>query len=220
MSGRTAELTVLCEGPTEAGFANRVLRPHLCAFGVHIQRAIPLNRANFGTMPFDRIRDAVKADMGRLRAHQFITSMIDLYALRGFPRQDERAANPLAKVRNIEQGMAELLRSPQWIPYIQLHEFEALLYTDLDQLRASFPDEDLTGGIANLKQEVASLGPEDINEGNDTAPSKRLLRWIPGYQKATVGPDVAARITVKRLRENCPHFGEWLSRLERLGGPR
>ena len=45
------ELTVLCEGPTEVGFVNRILRPHLSlGTGIFVKPGIPLNRQNFGVV--------------------------------------------------------------------------------------------------------------------------------------------------------------------------
>ena len=65
---------------------------------------------------------------------------------------------------------------------------------------------------------VAGKNPEEINEGQETAPSKRIIKEIPEYkgQKATIGPLVAAKIDLDVLREKCKHFNEWLTRLEKL----
>lgn len=62
--------------------------------------------------------------------------------------------------------------------------------------------------------------PELINDGPTTAPSKRIIAEIPEYafQKSTAGPLIAARIGLDVMRARCPNFGEWLGRLEALGG--
>ncbi|CAI8826952.1 protein of unknown function [Methylocaldum szegediense] len=104
-------------------------------------------------------------------------------------------------------------------PYIQLHEFEALLYCDLGQLQRRIPGSE--SAITALAQEVAGLAPEDINEGADTAASKRIIRYLPIYEKTKVriGAPAAAAIGLPTLRKLCLHFDEWVCKLEGLGEP-
>ena len=73
--------------------------------------------------------------------------------------------------------------------------------------------------ITALAQEVAGLAPEDINEGADTAASKRIIRYLPIYEKTKVriGAPAAAAIGLPTLRKLCLHFDEWVCKLEGLG---
>lgn len=213
------ELTVLCEGPTESGFVSLLLKPHLSTRQVFC-KPIPLNRVNFGVVPWDKLRHAIKGSIGNSKAHQYTTCMIDLYALPNYPGQHEPSSSPVEKVQNIEMALRGEIKNPRWLPYIQLHEFEALLYADLDALDNAAPNFDLSAAIGSLKAEVAGLQPEDIDEGRQTAPSKRILRRIPEYAKAQLGPAAAKGIGLQRLRDACPHFREWLERLEGLVPPR
>lgn len=212
---RTVELRVLCEGPTEANFVVKVLAAHLKApFQVH---ARPENLG--GVKRFDKLRRAISAEIGRARSHQYVTTMLDLYALPDYPgdpgpqgmRGDVRALR-------IEAAMGALLPSPRFIPYIQVHEFEALVFVDLDRLPDAFPDGEANGAPQELRRSVGVLAPEEIDDGPMTAPSKRLIRAIPAYKasKAVVGPDIAARIGLSRLRGACPHLDQWVGRLEQL----
>jgi hypothetical protein len=104
----------------------------------------------------------------------------------------------------------------RFVPFIQLHEFEALIYCDLGQLQQRIAGSE--AGIAALRREVRDLEPEEINEGEATAPSKRIIRHVPVYEwnKVRVGAPAAAAIGLPALRTKCPHFGEWISKLERL----
>jgi hypothetical protein len=76
-------------------------------------------------------------------------------------------------------------------------------------------------GLKALQAEVKDTAPEDINDGATTAPSKRIIRHLPIYErnKVRVGAPAAAAIGLTTLRNRCPHFGNWLSRLEALGNP-
>lgn len=70
--------------------------------------------------------------------------------------------------------------------------------------------------IAELSALVKEKNPELINDGPETAPSKRIERLIPEYDKVIAGKQIAREIGIETLREKCRHFGEWLSRLEGL----
>ncbi|MBL8901233.1 MAG: DUF4276 family protein [Planctomycetes bacterium] len=217
---RTAELTVLCEGRTEMLFVEQVLRPHLSLYRVHARPQYLVGERG-GIVPFDKLRAAHQRFVGNLRSHQFLTTMVDLYALREFPGDERRSGEaPVERVARIEGAMRERLPSPQFLPYVQLHEFEALVFVDLDALSPEFPGEDLAEVLRKLRTEVGALAPEEIDDSPRTAPSKRLIRVIPGYEalKATAGAKIAGRIGLTRLRESCPHFAAWLSRLEALAG--
>src|SRR5579883_2606665 len=110
------DLTVLCEGPTEVGFVSRVLKPHLAGRQVFC-RAVPLNRSNFGVVPWDKLYRAIKGAIGKSRSHQFTTCMVDLYALPGYPGQSEPAATPLQRAHNIEAALRSEISNPRWLPY-------------------------------------------------------------------------------------------------------
>lgn len=212
------ELRVLCEGATEQGFVTQVLAPHLRAFDV-FPRPEPLARGRSGTVSFKVLYDAIKRDVGRSRDHQYVTTMIDLYGLSQYPGlEKELGESVLERVARIESGMSEALPNNRFIPYIQVHEFEALVFVDLDALPSQFPDGEADGSAARLRQQVGLTAPEEINDGNLTAPSKRLIREIPAYEhmKAIAGPAIAVKISLPNLRAACPHFNAWVTRLEQL----
>jgi hypothetical protein len=163
--------------------------------------------------------DAIKRDVGRSREHQYVTTMVDLYGLGQYPGAEKVPGEKvLTRVGRIESRMAEALPNTRFIPYIQVHEFEAFVFVDLDVLPSQFPDGEADGAASRLQQSVGSTPPEDIDDGEHTAPSKRLIREIPAYQgmKAIAGPAIAARVGLQRLRDACPHFDQWVGRLERL----
>ncbi len=213
------ELRVLCEGTTEQGFVTQALAPHLQAFDV-FPRAEPLARGRSGTVPFRVLYEAIKRDVGRSRNHQYVTTMIDLYGLSQFPGVEKSPGeSTLERVARIEAGMSQALPNNRFVPYIQVHEFEALVFVDLDELPSQFPDGEAEGAAARLRQQVGATAPEDINDGNLTAPSKRLIGEVPAYKylKSIAGPAIAASIGIAKLRAACPHLDAWIARLEGLG---
>jgi hypothetical protein len=106
----------------------------------------------------------------------------------------------------------------RFIPYIQLHEFEAYLFSQPSWFEYFYDHE--RQGIAALQAVADSFSsPEMIDDGPHTAHSKRITVALPDYAdaKAVVGPQVAELIGLNVIRAKCPHFNEWLSVLEQLG---
>lgn len=226
------ELHFFVERRTEQTFADIVLKPHLAKFKVYMPKPILIANSeksgmmyrgggiNFEAMQKD-INLRLKQGTGK---NVFFTTMIDLYDLpKKFPgyREAERLRNdPYKRVEAIEMSWFHKTEDPRFIPFIQLHEFEAYLLTDVSRFASFF--ENANFGIAALRKVVDGVqSPEEINDGPHTAPSKRIIGQFPGYEyeKKMVGSQMAEAIGLERIRSRCPHFGEWLHRLEKLAGP-
>lgn len=218
-------LYITVEGQTEKEFADRVLTPHLARFAIEVRpRVIVTNRKlgkRGGILDFDKIRGDINRLMREDRnAEAKFTTMVDLYALPPeFPGWAEarRKTQPGERVAILERALQSEFGEPRFVPFIQLHEFEALLYCDLEELKKRIAGSET--GIDALRREVQALEPEEINEGAHTAPSKRIIRHVPVYErsKVRVGAPAAAAIGLEKLRAKCPHFDGWVSRLEALG---
>jgi hypothetical protein len=220
-------LHVLAEGQTEETFVNKVVRPYLADRGIYVDvrcictRKMRSRRAAGGIVPYELF----KSDLDRWIANDdnedsWFTTMIDLYALpHSFPGRepDSSLSDPLQRVATIEEAMKSDEIYRRFVPYIQLHEFETLLFVDPKQLDWEFPDhETQITDLVKLSLEFES--PEHINDNPTTAPSKQISNRIPEYaaRKASAGPSVAEQIGLDNLRTSCRHFGEWISRLETL----
>jgi hypothetical protein len=148
------------------------------------------------------------------------TSMVDLYALpEDFPGFLPGAAlnDPLQRVELLEQAFAHDIADHRFIPYLQLHEFEALVFVDPSKLDLEFIDRDpAIQALMRIRNQFAN--PEDIDDGEDTAPSKRIIKELPEYsgRKVTAGPRIAEAIGLDALRKECSHFDSWLTKLEQL----
>ena len=220
-------LHFIVEGQTEETFVNRVLRPHLAYLSIVTDvRCVETSRKNGVKhsggisnyeLPKRDISNWMRGDRG---ADARFTTMFDLYGLPSeFPGYSDAAliANPYEKVRAIEDALKADIDDWRFIPYIQLHEFEALILSNPEHISGQFGNRDVCiRRLAALSAQFES--PEHIDDGVDTAPSKRIIREIPEYEgrKASAGPIVAAHIGLPALRQKCVHFGEWIDRLERL----
>lgn len=215
----------IVEGATEEIFVADVLRPHFSSLQIYCYaHQVTTNRSQLhrgGLVNYEHakadIMDWVKQEKAN---NTFFTTMFDLYALPdNFPGYEQANCIPdhSKRVRFLEEQLAQDIGDRRFIPYIQLHEFEALLFADPQQLDWVFLEHDAPiQQLIALSQQFES--PEDIDDGRHTAPSKRIIGEIPEYDnsKASAGPLVAARIGLPRLRERCLHFGQWIATLESL----
>lgn len=103
----------------------------------------------------------------------------------------------------------------RFIPYIQLHEFESLLFSDISVISKNFSKKE--ADMDALETTVGEFqNPEDINTRPDLAPSKRLISAIPSYEKVVYGACLANDIGLERILERCPLFSVWYSRLTHI----
>ncbi|MEI9919539.1 MAG: DUF4276 family protein [Bacteroidota bacterium] len=224
-------VNIIVEGSSEETFVKDVLAKHFADANVFLSaRRITTGwdrreqkPAKGGLLKYSKFRNDVlrwiKSD--RDRPNTWYTSMLDLYA---FPTDSEspyipeirEITDPYHRIEALERAIAADIDKPNFIPYVQLHEFEAFLLVEPDKLLEMYPDGQ--NGVNRLKKEINGIRPEEINESAQTAPSKRIIKYLPDYggQKAQVGPMVAEAIGLTKLRQHCPHFSNWLRMLESL----
>jgi hypothetical protein len=149
------------------------------------------------------------------------TTLIDLYGLpRDFPGKDRvvrNPAEPVAYVQALEKAFEDDIGDRRFVPYLQLHEYETILFADPDSFRIAFDDCDRA--IEELKKIAASFPTiEHIDDSPTSAPSRRIIGLIPAYEglKPSAGPDIAEYTGLPTIRSKCLHFDAWLTRLESL----
>ena len=222
-------LNFIVEGRTEENFVKTVLRDHFAARSIvtaaHCITTRRERRAKHlihrgGLTTWKHARNDIRRWLREDRSENAgFTTMFDLYGLPAdFPRSTDAAgaSDPYARVELLEAALGEAVDDRRFIPYIQLHEFEALLFADPQRLDTQFPDRPIP--IQQLVQTAAGVdSPELVDDEPTTAPSKRIIAAIPEYQgrKASAGPIVAAKIGLPVLQSRCRPFREWL---QRLGG--
>lgn len=227
-------LYLYVEGQTEQTFADVVLGPHLAQFKVYLMGAI---LAEFGRKKQKISRGGVarytpfkRGLMSLIKQHDrpsvTVSTMIDLYALPndfpGWAEAEKFRIDPASRVVRLEQELAgDINPDPtRFIPYIQLHEYEALLFVEPSKMELFYSE--YRNELAELQKIAdANPNPELIDDGKQTAPSKRIIAHLPDYEdaKPVVGPQVAERIGLTALRAKCPHFDQWVKSLEQLGQP-
>ena len=145
--------------------------------------------------------------------------MLDLYQLpQGFPgfKSVKEHSDPYERVSLLENSFAEDISNKRFIPYIQLHEFEALFFSDIyicNEVLSLNSSNRITELEAILKKQP---NPELLNGGAQSAPSKRILKNYPQYQKSIDGIRILERIGLPNIRKKCHHFDNWLIKLESI----
>lgn len=224
-----ARLYVFAEGQTEQTFAGTVLKPHLANLGLYIYpvliahcRKKHLTHRGGGRRYLPMRNDIVRFTRQERAPDVFFTTMIDLYGLHadfpGIEEAERLRADPHQRVKLLQQAWLDDIGDRRFVPFIQLHEYEAWLFADISQLDLFYPN--ANARIARLQAIADSVDtPELIDDGLQTAPSKRIIAEFPAYKgaKRTVGPQVAGLIGLNGIRAKCPHFDGWLTALESLG---
>ena len=215
-----SRVRILVEGQTEETFVNDILSPHLNQMGVYPHAF--LFRKKGGSFAYQRARKEI---LNSLRDGTLIcTTMVDFYGMpKDWPGRIESQSchNYIDKARRVEQAISEDIvaqmggswNPAQFIPYVQMHEFEALLFSDISVL---------AGTNLRISMQLACiLGsfscPEEINDNYDTCPSRRIMQHVESYVKTVDGIIAARKIGLEKMRDECPHFNEWITKLENVG---
>ncbi len=217
-------LAILCEGHTEREFVRTTLAPHLESKGITTAATMittsPGHKGGHG-----RDFDKIKKDLARLLlSFDAVSTMLDFYGLPantpGYTRQ--WPTKPLDRADAAENMLRSAMKAPsKLIPGIMVHEFETLMFVDVvvtaQKILTDSGPERLASKAAELTTIVSAAGePEAIDNGQHTAPSKRLAKVFddPSYDKVLHGPAIANSVGLPALRAACPVFDRWITRLE------
>ncbi len=219
-------LHVIAEGQTEERFVEQILAPHFGKYNITMDARCVLTSKDKrkhkiyrgGLFQYEKARYDITTWMKQDDHNECVfTTMFDLYALpRDFPdfNQAMQCQDPYEKVGILESAFKKDINHPRFIPYIQLHEFESLILADPQQLDWEYLDHEQS--IRRIVEMVDQEGgnPELIDDGEETSPSKRIIKELPYYDKANAGILILKQIKLATLRMKCPHFHKWLEQLE------
>lgn len=210
-------LYIVVEGPTEEEFVNNVLAEYLKGF--NIMNAVPiLLETSPGFTGGDIIFTRYRSNVEKLLISDpeaIVTSLIDYYELRtdfpGYSTAMALAYKP-DSVRYLEEQLSNTIVSDRFIPYIQLHEFEGVLFSDIRGFNymTSIRQTD-RGKIQYIINHHPN--PEMINDGKTTAPSVRLKSLIPRYRKPFHGPLIALENGIIPILQKCTRFKDWTEKI-------
>lgn len=207
---------IICEGPTEEVFCSNLLSQYLqnsCRIEIRLLG---------GNCSWERIKDMAEKAL-KQQKNALVTTFFDYYGVKtkNFPNWSEtigiNKANVRERIKILEKGMLEAIDSNlrhRFIPYIQLHEFEALLLNNIEVFETLFePEEYNRNELMQIFNEFPD--PEMINQGTETSPSHRLIKIIPTYRKIMQGNAIAEKIGIEQIRKKNKHFNDWIEQLRK-----
>jgi hypothetical protein len=227
-----ARLLVHVEGQTEETFVNELLSRYFLSYGFESVGARLVGNARQrshrgGSHAWDAVRKDIvrhlKQDQGCIS-----TMMVDYYGLprlggKAWPGRDEAARLGVAEraitveealLNDISNEMGGEFNSRRFVPFVVMHEFEGLLFSDCAAFARVVGQPRTESRLREIRDQFDT--PEDIDDSPQTAPSKRVQAIIPGYTKPLLGVLAALEIGLDKIREACPHFRAWLGKLEKL----
>lgn len=209
-------ILILVEGQTEEKFVKDIMNP---TFGTKDLFLTPIIIRTKEVKAGPNFKGGVnsyttiKKDVNRLLKDSdavTVTTMFDFYGLPGDFPSWKFNGSCYDRVQAAEKAFALDINHNKFIPYLQLHEFEGLLFS-VPEIISDTLDRTKKSIIQSIRDSFST--PEEINEGAETHPSKRLLKYFPRYNKPVFGSLIAGRTGIERIRVACPHFNEWVSRL-------
>jgi hypothetical protein len=208
-------LNIIVEGPTERDFVTQCLMPYFKDRGIENIRPIGIEtKPGFkgGDVRYEaRFKPTVNAIL-RGKEEIIVTSLIDFYKLRtDFPKYSDaqKIGDKIKRIEFLEKACFEDIGDRRFIPYIQLHEFEALLFTKWDGFADFEIPESNKKEIQDIIREFPN--PEWINDRPNLAPSKRLISLItPKYEKPFHGNYIALTNGFDAILDKCPRFKNWI----------
>jgi hypothetical protein len=149
--------------------------------------------------------------------------MVDYYGLpRAWPGKAQSTSRASAEEKaqcvqdamrdELAAGMGGAFNPSRFVPFVVMHEFEGLLFSDCAAFSRGINRPELEGAFRSIRDQFDN--PEEIDDSPVTAPSKRVQALVPGYEKPLLGVLAILEIGLARIREECPHFREWLHQLE------
>ena len=214
-----AKVLVLVEGQSEERFVKDLLAPALAPRGVWLTPTIITTKRTGGASAlkggvsrYAKLRREVLLLCGDSSA-AMVTTMVDYYGLpTDVPCVAE--ASDLHRVDAVERGWAADIAESRFLPNIVQHEFETYVFAAPGAVERELgkATADQVRKVRARYRDVA----EDINDGAETSPSRRLVRLLPTYQKATDGVRVCKEAGLATLRHECPRLDRWVARLEAL----
>lgn len=214
-------LVIIVEGETEESFVNNILCPYFCSKGLYNTiQYFKTKHSHGGISKYSYIKKDILNTI--YEKDVVVSMMIDFYRLPlDFPGFSDLKATQTHKEQAslLETEIKKDLEDTQkhqfdnFIPYIQLHEFEALVFASIKGIDILFEREEMDyKGLMNVIEEHPN--PEEINNHPATALSMRLKKLIPGYNKVLHGIEIIKTMGMPELLEKCPRFKTWVESME------
>lgn len=216
---------IIVEGQTEVKVFYSILVPYIQSKVENVYIEItPIKHSGGGIVKYSKLLPELRNHLAD--KEKIVTTFFDYYGLlekHNYPKYKEaKIDQSIAKVgvAIMEEGLKEDLASKgistkNFIPYIQLHEFEALLFSSDDGFEFQYDNEKVIRDLKSIAPRYET--PEDINDSPVTAPSKRIIAILEKqgdiYEKVIDGDAISIMVGIEAMLEKCPRFRTWVETL-------
>lgn len=207
---------IFCEGQTEDVFVREVLGPHFQRLNIWLNPIIIRTgpQGKGGVSSYGKIKWQVE-NKCKEDASAWVTTLLDFYGLpTDFPAM-KAPGDSITRAKAVEEAFQNDIAQPNFLANVVVHEFEGLLFSAPDAFSDWFDEPGVVAELTEIRRGFDS--PEHINEGRETAPSKRILAVCDTYDKVAHGSLIALDIGLDAIRQECPLFDAWVGRIEALG---
>lgn len=209
-------LFIVVEGQSEQEFVNSILRPYFYLHGVFFVVPILIRTSRVGRggfVNYIHLKNTVNALLKENGNDVIITTFVDFFRIpNNLPNYSKciNLKNNSERCSKLEEFIDIDINDNRFSSYIQLHEFEALLFSNNKGFESFFTEEQ-----ANKTNKIVNDfdNPEDINSKPETAPSKRMLSIKSDYNKPIEGNLIALEIGINAMLERCPRFRLWIKKM-------
>ncbi|MFF1816318.1 DUF4276 family protein [Kribbella sp. NPDC058245] len=215
------QIAMVVEGQTESAFVSEILAPYMQPMGVYVTPVIvTTSRLADGTTfkgggaVWRHYENDIRRLLGASHFH-CVSILVDFYAYpRNAPGSDccGRPHEPRQCVERRIAAMGAAIDDRRFLPNVVLHEFETWVIAASMDTHHVLGDE----SVAKRLQAEASSVDGDVELLNDsaaTAPSKRVQKCWPDYDKVTDGIEVIREAGLTSVLEHCPGLRSWVGRL-------
>lgn len=209
-------LFIVVEGQTEEEFVNVLLSPYLNTFGVYNVSATKITTSKGykgGFVNYQHLKNDVMRLLNQSGKDVIVTTFVDFFKLPANVPDFVNISKKFTKknsVNEFEKAIAKDIDDHRFVPYIQMHEFEALLFSSTKGFSTYYENEKtVIKGVTKIMDEF--LNPEDIN--SNQPPSYRIKELTPNYDKIVYGNTIALEIGIETILEKCPRFKNWAERI-------
>lgn len=212
-------LFIVVEGQSEQEFVNSILRPYFYLHGIFFIEPILIRTSRVGRggfVNYIHLKNTVNALLKGNGEDVVVTTFVDFFRIpNSLPQYTEcmKCVNNNEKVKQLEKNIDLDINDNRFFSYIQLHEFEALLFSNNNGFCKYFTNDE-SKKTAEIIEKFPN--PEEINTRPELAPSKRLLSIRSDYNKPIDGGVISIEIGIEAILDRCSRFREWIQKLIKL----
>ena len=202
---------VVCEGQTETDFIKQLNKNYFNKINISL-KPVGINDKQKNIGGNVSIARVVNFLHNHSNMYNMLTTFIDFYRLKN---KGNKKVSELEEEIKKEFYNDNKYKNKILIPYIQMHETEALWFSDINAIiRVKNANEQQQEDLSKIIEKYKN--PEDINDSYETAPSKRLENIFCDYSKVIDGKEISNKISINIFIEKCPRFSKWVNEISNL----